>query len=136
MVAKGTHDDGWSRLFLTSGKDHVVYQLSIKPYLHYPQANDCKGYSNDALVACQFRASVIRPVLVNSAIDPYVDDGINVCSEWYLETIELILMFLQGRPTLVLRPLPAIANLVQHGFLKVHPRFMERWKRRLDSVGA
>ena len=37
--------------------------------------------------------------------------------EQYFETIEIILMFIQGRSINVPRPLPAISGLKKHGYL-------------------
>ena len=131
MVAKRSDDKSWLSLLLTSGKKHDIYLLNIKPFLHYPAAIDCKAYSKDASVACTLRALVIMPLLTDSAMDFWRHDGITVRREWYHETLELILMFLQGRPTSVLRPLPSIKGLVAHGFLKIHSRFADWLKGRV-----
>ena len=100
--------------------------------MHYPRANDCKACSKSASDARALRAQTIMPLMIDSAMDCWKHGSIIVCRGWHHETIELVLMFLRGRLTLVLRPLPSIDDLVKHGFPKIHPRFAE-WLRPIHS---
>ena len=85
--------------------------------LQYP--GDCGSFGRQAQVACMWRQLRLMPLLMDTCLDFWVvEEGQGrITRVQYHETIEIILMFIQGKDNNVPRPLPAIAGLKKHGYL-------------------
>ena len=99
---------------------HVLPFLVHEPdcvILQYP--GDCGSFGRQAQVACMWRQLSLMPLLMDTCLDFWVvEEGRRrITRVQYHETIEIILMFIQGKANNVPRPLPAIAGLKKHGYL-------------------
>lgn len=110
--------------FCFVGGDPQVQHLwtyHVLPFLRHCPAktpNACGSFGRQAQLACMWRELRLMPLL-KTCLDLWVaEEGQERLScEQYHETIEIILMFIQGKSNNVPRPLPAISGLKKHGYL-------------------
>ena len=121
FVASGHTSVGWKRFFL-NGDLHSIWTTHVQPYLeYYPDADytqllSCGELGSEARLACNCRKLILMPLLERTCLDFWTFPD-EVRREWYHETIEIILMFMQGKPKRVPRPLPALPFLGLHSYL-------------------
>ena len=121
----------WSRVFVPLGDLHDLWLVFILPFLATYAGRPCLGVSSSVCSqgrdplwkhsadACRWRSLVVMPVLAGTAMDFWHND--RSTREWYHATVELIVLFLQGgHLPLIIRPLPALKRLQDHGFLCFH----------------
>ena len=126
LLARGTVIQEWAIILLSSGRFHFIWQMHILPFCaHYSRRSyraygSCRNIGTDAALACRWRTLVLMPLLEGTSLIFW-----GFTRGMYHETIELILMFLQGALPTVIRPHPSCARLQRHGYLWLHPRLAD-----------
>ena len=95
--------------------DHVLPFLEHCPDEFYLAS--CGSFGRHAELACMWRVMRLMPLLDLLNAEVVWEGQPRLSYEQYHETIEIILMFIQGRSINVPRPLPAISGLKKHGYL-------------------
>ena len=117
----------WGRFCLVGGDLHHLWILHVLPFLeHLPHnryssadigALSCSAFGRQAQLACMWRYLRLSPLLENTCLRFWTADQARMSREHHYETMEIILMFLQGHSGHVPRPLPAVPGLKSHGYL-------------------
>ena len=117
---------GCGRFCFVGGDPQVqhLWTYHVLPFLEHCPAqtpNACGSFGRQAQLACMWRELRLAPLLLplrTSRLTLLGEEGQEGLScEQYYETIEIILMFIQGKSNNVPRPLPAISGLKKHGYL-------------------
>ena len=99
---------------------NFVFLNGLQAYLHSHPTNTngndvvCADYGLNSARACYLRCTIIRPILESNGVD-FFDGNFRITRESYFATIEIILLYLQGSPVGVVRPLPSWPLLRRYG---------------------
>ena len=99
---------------------NFVFLGGLRAYLHSHPSNTngddmvSAGYGLSSARACYLRCTIIRPVLQSNGVD-FFDGNFRITRESYHATIEIILLYLEGSPVGVVRPLPSLPLLRRYG---------------------
>ena len=111
-------EGGWMHLF--DEATNFVFLNGLQAYLHSHPTNTngndvvCADYGLNSARACYLRCTIIRPVLQSNGVD-FFDGKFRITRESYFATIEIILLYLEGSPVGVVRPLPSLPLLRRYG---------------------